>query len=33
VPGPSGTAARYVTYRKFGVTAEDFGQSYVVVSI
>jgi len=30
VPGPSGTAARYVTYRKFGVTAEDFGRSYVV---
>jgi uncharacterized protein (TIRG00374 family) len=33
VPGPSGTAARYVTYRKFGISAEDFGQSYIVVSI
>jgi uncharacterized protein (TIRG00374 family) len=32
VPGPSGTAARYVSYRKFGVTAEDFGRSYVVNS-
>jgi uncharacterized protein (TIRG00374 family) len=32
VPGPSGTAARYVSYRKFGVSAEDFGRSYVVNS-
>jgi uncharacterized protein (TIRG00374 family) len=32
VPGPSGTAARYVTYRKYGISPEDFGQSYVVNS-
>ena len=32
VPGPSGTAARYVTYRKYGVSDEDFGRSYVVNS-
>jgi uncharacterized protein (TIRG00374 family) len=32
VPGPSGTAARYVTYRKFGISSADFGQSYVVNS-
>lgn len=32
VPGPSGTAARYVTYRKYGISSEDFGQSYVVNS-
>ena len=30
VPGPSGTAARYVTYRKFGISNEDFAKSYVV---
>lgn len=32
VPGPSGTAARYVTYRKFGISTEDFATSYVVNS-
>jgi uncharacterized protein (TIRG00374 family) len=32
VPGPSGTAARYVTYRKYGISSEDFGESYVVNS-
>ena len=32
VPGPSGTAARYVTYRKLGITTEDFATSYVVNS-
>lgn len=32
VPGPSGTAARYVTYRKLGISTEDFGTSYVVNS-
>ena len=32
VPGPSGTAARYVTYRKFGISTEDFTTSYVVNS-
>lgn len=32
VPGPSGTAARYVTYRKYGISPEDFGTSYVVNS-
>lgn len=32
VPGPSGTAARYVTYRKYGISSEDFGTSYVVNS-
>lgn len=32
VPGPSGTAARYVTYRKFGISNEDFATSYVVNS-
>lgn len=32
VPGPSGTAARYLTYRKYGISSEDFGQSYVVNS-
>jgi uncharacterized protein (TIRG00374 family) len=32
VPGPSGTAARYVTYRKYGISPQDFGQSYVVNS-
>jgi putative heme transporter len=32
VPGPSGTAARYGIYRKYGISAEDFGQSYVVNS-
>jgi uncharacterized protein (TIRG00374 family) len=30
VPGPSGTAARYVSYRKLGVSNEEFAQSYVV---
>jgi uncharacterized membrane protein YbhN (UPF0104 family) len=30
VPGPSGTAARFLTYRKLGVSSEEFGQSYVV---
>lgn len=30
VPGPSGTAARYVTYRKLGISTEDFTTSYVV---
>jgi uncharacterized protein (TIRG00374 family) len=30
VPGPSGTAARYVTYRKYGISNEDFAMSYVV---
>ena len=29
VPGPSGTAARYVTYRKLGISNEDFATSYV----
>lgn len=32
VPGPSGTAARYVSYRKFGISNEDFATSYVVNS-
>jgi uncharacterized protein (TIRG00374 family) len=32
VPGPSGTAARYISYRKFGVSQDDFGRSYVVNS-
>ena len=32
VPGPSGTAARYVAYRKLGVSTEDFATSYVVNS-
>jgi putative heme transporter len=32
VPGPSGTAARYVTYRKLGISSEDFATSYVVNS-
>ena len=32
VPGPSGTAARYVTYRKFGISTEGFATSYVVNS-
>ena len=32
VPGPSGTAARYVTYRKLGISTEDFATSYVVNS-
>lgn len=32
VPGPSGTAARYATYRRYGVSTEDFGTSYVVNS-
>jgi uncharacterized protein (TIRG00374 family) len=32
VPGPSGTAARYLTYRKYGISSEDFGESYVVNS-
>jgi putative heme transporter len=32
VPGPSGTAARYVTYRKLGISNEDFATSYVVNS-
>jgi uncharacterized protein (TIRG00374 family) len=32
VPGPSGTAARYISYRKLGVSQEDFGRSYVVNS-
>ncbi|MFG2006268.1 YbhN family protein [Spirillospora sp. NPDC048911] len=30
VPGPSGTASRYVTYRRFGLTTEDFGRSTIV---
>jgi putative heme transporter len=30
VPGPSGTAARFVTYRKLGISTEDFTTSYVV---
>lgn len=30
VPGPSGTAARYVSFKKFGISNEDFAQSYVV---
>ncbi|MFB4300894.1 YbhN family protein [Actinomadura sp. NTSP31] len=29
VPGPSGTAMRYVTYRRYGLSAEDFGRSTV----
>jgi uncharacterized protein (TIRG00374 family) len=33
VPGPSGTAARYVTYRKLGISNEDFATSYVVNSV
>ena len=32
VPGPSGTAARYATYRKLGISTEDFATSYVVNS-
>jgi putative heme transporter len=32
VPGPSGTAARYVAYRKLGISTEDFATSYVVNS-
>lgn len=32
VPGPSGTAARYVSYRKLGISTEDFATSYVVNS-
>ncbi|WP_344150011.1 YbhN family protein [Nocardioides koreensis] len=32
VPGPSGTAARYVSYRKLGISNEDFATSYVVNS-
>lgn len=32
VPGPSGTAARYATYRKLGISNEDFATSYVVNS-
>jgi uncharacterized membrane protein YbhN (UPF0104 family) len=32
VPGPSGTAARYVAYRKLGISTEDFTVSYVVNS-
>jgi uncharacterized protein (TIRG00374 family) len=32
VPGPSGTAARYVTYRKLGISTEDFATSHVVNS-
>lgn len=32
VPGPSGTAARYLTYRKLGISTEDFATSYVVNS-
>ncbi|MGH8868157.1 MAG: lysylphosphatidylglycerol synthase transmembrane domain-containing protein [Actinomycetes bacterium] len=30
VPGPSGTAAKYVAYRKFGVSNEAFGRAVVV---
>jgi putative heme transporter len=32
VPGPSGTAARYVTYRKLGISTEDFATSQVANS-
>ena len=32
VPGPSGTAARYVTYRRLGISTEAFATSYVVNS-
>lgn len=32
VPGPSGTAARYVTYRKLGISTQDFATSHVVNS-
>jgi putative heme transporter len=32
VPGPSGTATKYVTYRRFGVGNEDFGRAVAVNS-
>jgi len=33
IPGPSGTAMRYLTYRRYGLSASDFGRSTVVNSI
>ncbi|MFD0689093.1 lysylphosphatidylglycerol synthase transmembrane domain-containing protein [Actinomadura fibrosa] len=33
VPGPSGTAMRYVTYRRYGLGTDDFGRSTVVTSL
>ncbi|HEY7482891.1 MAG TPA: YbhN family protein [Streptosporangiaceae bacterium] len=33
VPGPSGTAMRYVTYRRYGLTTEEFGRSTIVNSL
>jgi uncharacterized protein (TIRG00374 family) len=33
VPGPSGTAARLLFYRQYGVSAEDFGRATVVNSL
>ena len=33
IPGPSGTAMRYLTYRRYGLSAADFGRSTIVNSI
>lgn len=33
IPGPSGTAMRYLTYRRYGLSAADFGRSTIVNSV